>query len=1361
MAIANEEKIARSEAAESQPERLALELTSLAQESCSATRRDLPVVSVIVRSMDRPTLSDALDSIALQTYSNIEVVLVNATGTRHCQNAERPGHFALRFVDSSVRLGRSRAANMGLDAARGDYLIFLDDDDWFEPNHIQNLVDGIRLRPQFRVIYSGVKCVNARKEPLTTRFDAPFDPIRLLADNFIPIHAALFSRDLLRLGCRLDESMELYEDWDFWLQLLQHGDFLQVDDLTAVYRITDDSGFGVNADSAIAEPARRALHKKWFNRLSVERITGLMAVIRHDKAKSAQIADLQQTLAKRMGQIADLDHAVAMRDWTIGESDRIVALRDGQIANLGQSIAARNEQIAELELTIVARDRQVKDLDHAVAERDWQITNLNHMVTERDMRIGNLVRSTSWRITRPFRLVSRLVRGERPLVATGLRARLLVYGKPVYERLPNSIRTDVLYWFYRNLGVLFKGTPHYERWKGSLSHAGVHAVTGNSMVQIDTLTQAPHAQGRIAIHLHMYYHDLAEEFSRYLKNMPFEYDLYVSVANQQGLGVCRQVFTGLAKQGSLVIEQVPNRGRDIAPMFCAFGSRLSDYDYVAHLHSKKSLYNNGATEGWREYLCANLLGSTERIRQIFALMQADAPRGIVYPQNYQVLPYQANTWLASRAAGAAWCARLGIGPVPQGYFDFPAGSMFWARVDALKPLFEVGITLNDFVEEQGQTDGTFAHCLERLLVLSSLKQGCRPGIIKNMQRPTWSAWGFEQYAARPFQQLVHLLEDPAITLIAFDIYDTLLCRPMIDAESIKAIVAQRIGGSTAHTYMQFRPLAEAQARACAGKDVGMTEIFAQLGILTNLPDDVLRQLRGLEEEVEQASVGPRSGGLLLYQKALATRKPVVLISDMFLPRAVIEECLRGNGISGWTSMFVSNEVGLRKDSGELYAHVLSHHGVSPAQMVMIGDNERSDWQIPCDMGIHVIHVLKPSDFARALPRFGPLIDTNRNGWTLDCELTLGLVLQQNFSPISFPQLDPECLLDPTAFNVGYSLIGPLLVALSQWLVETARSDRMDRLYFLAREGQLMKMVHDIWVDGLDDVPHVEYLVLSRRTVSVPTLDSLEDILTIARTTFYENTISNFLFERYGLQLSVERWAELTDQVQWNSASPVEVHHQRIDHIEPLLELLRSEIIANGALERNALLHYLRSKGLDKPGRQAVVDIGYSATIQNYLNRIATTPVHGYYLITDQKADAVRQNHDVLVRGCYLEHAARESTTSQMYLHSFELEKLLSSSAAQVVRYTLDLQNLLTAHHRELSNDESECSSFRSKLQDGVLRYTRDARGIRDRLLPGYRPSREVARQLYEAFIAQQSQRETEMLQTITLDDYYCGRGLVR
>ena len=78
-----------------------------------------PTVSLIVRSMARPTLAEALASIAQQTYPVLEVIVVNAHGPGYPPLGEQCGPFPLRFVDQGRPLERSAAANAGLDAARG------------------------------------------------------------------------------------------------------------------------------------------------------------------------------------------------------------------------------------------------------------------------------------------------------------------------------------------------------------------------------------------------------------------------------------------------------------------------------------------------------------------------------------------------------------------------------------------------------------------------------------------------------------------------------------------------------------------------------------------------------------------------------------------------------------------------------------------------------------------------------------------------------------------------------------------------------------------------------------------------------------------------------------------------------------------------------------------------------------------------------------------------------------------------------------------------------------------------------------------------------------------------------------------
>jgi LmbE family N-acetylglucosaminyl deacetylase len=333
---------------------------------------DLPLVSVIIRSVGRPELTDALNSVALQTFSNIEVVLVNAKGSGHVEVGHWCGRFPLRMVGSGEKMTRSRAANTGLDSATGDYLIFLDDDNWFEPDHIQNLVMAIRQHPKFSAVYSGVKCVDEMKRPVQQVFDSAFDSTQLLAQSFMPIHAVLFCRKILDLGCRADESFDVNADWDFSIQMSQHGDFLRVAGHSAVCRATEQTGAGASQNNEIAGRGDGPIYKKWFNRLSDRQINGLTQLILSKSARESEKASLLHDVPDIQGHVVE------------------IANLKNTVNNLHENLSSKAESYStEKRLQMECLSRTSADLEIARAE------------------IRNMTKTVSWRITGPLRFVRR------------------------------------------------------------------------------------------------------------------------------------------------------------------------------------------------------------------------------------------------------------------------------------------------------------------------------------------------------------------------------------------------------------------------------------------------------------------------------------------------------------------------------------------------------------------------------------------------------------------------------------------------------------------------------------------------------------------------------------------------------------------------------------------------------------------------------------------------------------------------------------------------------------------------------------------------------------------------------------------
>lgn len=245
--------------------------------------------------MDRPTLSETLDAVAQQTCQDIEVVVVNARGGAHATLPESCGRFPLRLINvDGPHLSRPAAANALLDAAQGAWLIFLDDDDSMDPDHLERLISTARQVPGREVVYTGIRVMDA-EGLLVRHLSESFDRIRLWQTNFLPIHAVLFARSVLDKGCRFDEELVLYEDWDFWVQLAFHTDFVKVDGISATYRLVGDSGLSAGVDNLVVQQGRTKFYEKWRSQIPASELACALARAEEARTLEQQLKEAKST----------------------------------------------------------------------------------------------------------------------------------------------------------------------------------------------------------------------------------------------------------------------------------------------------------------------------------------------------------------------------------------------------------------------------------------------------------------------------------------------------------------------------------------------------------------------------------------------------------------------------------------------------------------------------------------------------------------------------------------------------------------------------------------------------------------------------------------------------------------------------------------------------------------------------------------------------------------------------------------------------------------------------------------------------------------------------------------------------------
>lgn len=288
-----------------------------------------PLVSVLCRTVGRETLRQSLESVDAQDWPHLELILVDALnqGREKLPIPELRSNLNFRVISDQRPLDRPSAGNAALDAAQGDFLIFLDDDDWIAPQQISQLIQELSNHPDSIVCYSVARIVNYDGTATDDIIAVPFDRTVLRRDNFIPIHAALFRRTLLDLGCRFDESLAIYEDWDFWLQAAEHGDFHLCSYEGAYYRLGGDSQTSVLTHSSRYNPqhpagqGRARLLHKWRNHWSGQDWSALLGLVDQNDL----VIELQAALRLAQQQVGDLEEKIriGLREYQELESDQL------------------------------------------------------------------------------------------------------------------------------------------------------------------------------------------------------------------------------------------------------------------------------------------------------------------------------------------------------------------------------------------------------------------------------------------------------------------------------------------------------------------------------------------------------------------------------------------------------------------------------------------------------------------------------------------------------------------------------------------------------------------------------------------------------------------------------------------------------------------------------------------------------------------------------------------------------------------------------------------------------------------------------------------------------------------------------
>jgi len=423
-----------------------------------------PVVSVLIRTIGRASLANSIQSILTQVFKSWELIVVNASGKPLPPLPSELEQAVTRTIESASPLDRSTAANLLLDASTGQYAVFLDDDDWLLEGHLAKLVACLESNAALVAAYSDTQCVLQPGTPsqvASLLFEHEFDPVALQLQNYLPIHAVMFRLERVRTApiCRFEPAFELFEDWDFWLQMAAKGSFQRVPGVSAIYALNPKTGSG----HAEADGVRRAamlslLGERQLRRWQpsdivklIEHEAKLANTIEHEKqvSKSAQThaGELGIQLAESVQQAAQLAlHASRQADrlgeqqHTIGEQQHTIGKQDHRIDEQAQQLAGLAKTFAQLQ-------------NYSRVQQS-EIDKLGHIRVEHLKQIDEIYQSSSWRLTKPLRT-------SRQLMARVKSRAKRWFGRSVIRAVVGELMKNGLGGFMRRLPYYIKHRRNY------------------------------------------------------------------------------------------------------------------------------------------------------------------------------------------------------------------------------------------------------------------------------------------------------------------------------------------------------------------------------------------------------------------------------------------------------------------------------------------------------------------------------------------------------------------------------------------------------------------------------------------------------------------------------------------------------------------------------------------------------------------------------------------------------------------------------------------------------------------------------------------------------------------------------------
>lgn len=532
-------------------------------------------------------------------------------------------------------------------------------------------------------------------------------------------------------------------------------------------------------------------------------------------------------------------------------------------------------------------------------------------------------------------------------------------------------------------------------------------------------------------------------------------------------------------------------------------------------------------------------------------------------------------------------------------------------------------------------------------------------------------------------------------VISFDIFDTVIKRDCCDGKQLFDMMQKNltVANPKFKNFATNRVEAERKAREKSRREeITFEEIYEELQSFYSASEIMLLQENEIKYEKALCKLSKHLSEV--YKYCIENNKRVIFISDMYLPLSVIKELLDIAGIKVYEKIYLSSELFKTKRTGTLYDHVVKDLGVSPKNIVHIGDDLKSDALMPKRSGIASIKI-RHSVHSNIIYNPNKIIEKK---YVSDyCALS------------SF--IDNHCENgsmsdDHYFYKAGYEMEGPLLVGFSKWLNNEIKMKGIEKVFFLSRDGQIMQKAYTT-LYGNNIVS--KYMYASRRSLIVPTLWMCNTFEEVVNAMFFPRigTIAAFLKK---MGLNVETYSE-TIQKHGYDISKYYIYSELFNSktFRLFYDEIKKDIYDNSKSEYDILLDYLKKIGFS--GKIAIVDIGWHGNMQKALVKICNhnnipVEIHGFYLgLNPNVCDLV--GGQINASGFLFQKGNNENYFELQRNFSAIMEMMFTANHGSVRKFKEDGKNIVPMLEPfEYSDSLGDLKDIQ-EIQKGALNFIQD------------------------------------------------------